>query len=369
MIKVLTLIYSGSFISGLIPTLIKFVYFSKSILRNIRFDLVYLYFLALLFFDLNLHSIVNVFNILLFVFVFKDLIPKSISSNKENISVETLQKKLDFFYIVSSILIIAQKIILFRSDFSGGFSDSINSSATFALFAIFILYKILILNKNSSIAEIVFLILGTFMSEAKLIIFMIFPLSIYFVFKSRFTKSIFSKIVVLILLISIIFASSQIDKIISWSNNTQSNYVSNFISFESKLFPKLNDDKYYMNLVLNGESEYYRWNRINTVRYFFEFSETNQLLFGHQIGAISKSTFGEGLLFKESFFRTTLTNILFGYGLFGLAFVLYVIYKYYGLKTMLYLFVSISYTSSFFSAVFLIWIYSFCNIFLLKKSN
>ena len=369
MIKVLTLIYTSSFISGLIPTLIKFVYFSRSILRNLRFDLVYIYFLALLIFDFNLHSIVNVLNILLFVFVFKDLIPKLITSNKKNINEDELQKKLNLFYIISSILIIAQKIILFRSDFSGGFSDSINSSSTFALFAIFILYKILILNKNSSAAEIIFLILGTFLSEAKLIIFMIFPLSIYFVFKSRLTKSLFSKIAIIFILFSIIFASTQIDKLISWSNNNQSNYVSNFITFESKLLPKLNDDKYYMNLVLNGESEYYRWNRVNSVRYFFEFSETNQLLFGYQIGAISKSTFGQGLLFKESFFRTTLTNILYGYGLFGLAFILYVFYRYYGLKTMLYLFVAISYTSSFFSAVFLIWIYSFCYIFLLKKSN
>lgn len=258
--------------------------------------------------------------------------------------------QLKHFLYLEIILMVFQKFIFFKSDYSGGLSDTKNSSGVFSVLGIiFLIYSFKnykYFNKIEKIYMIIFLVLGTIFSEAKIIIF-ILPFLVFYFFRSKI--SVFK--LTLYLLIFILSASS-IDLLISWSNGSESSYILNFVSDPSILFERQTDSNYYEKLVVEGESADYKWSRFNTVKYFFLESSYLNILFGYQLGSISKSIFGFGSLFSLGFFRTFLSFLLFNLGLFGTFIFFYLIFRRSNiLKVVIILFISF-YTSALSTFIF-----------------
>tara|TARA_B110000902_G_scaffold191200_1_gene216540 strand:+ start:3544 stop:4362 length:819 start_codon:yes stop_codon:yes gene_type:complete len=232
---------------------------------------------------------------------------------------------LKHFLYLEIIFIITQKLIFFRSDFSGGLSDSVNSSGVFSVLSIiFLIYLFKNYNSINKIERkylIIFLSIGTIFSEAKIIIFL-FPFLAFYFFRNKINSFKFILLVILFLI-----SASTIDLLISWSNGSESSYIFNYVSNPSTLINKQTDSDYYQKLIIEGESEYYKWSRFNTIKFFLLESSNSNILFGYGLGSISKSIFGTGSMFNLGFFRTLLSSLMFHTGLIGTFIFYYLIFK------------------------------------------
>lgn len=205
--------------------------------------------------------------------------------------------RIDKFLRVSIFLMVLQKIILFRSDFSGGFGDSINTSGSFAVIAIYLYLKDKELLKSRLF--LIYLIMGFVFSEAK-VFFYILPLLAIRGFGWK------RLIGLLTALVSVVMLAPYLDQIISWSNNSNNDYFQAFLTNPTRLIERL-----FAFVTVDGTQQI---NRVQTILYYTDL-EAQKIVSGFGSGALSKGLIGNGMLSELKLFRSGLSMLLFEYGL------------------------------------------------------
>lgn len=205
--------------------------------------------------------------------------------------------RIDKFLRVSILLMVLQKIILFRSDFSGGFGDSLNTSGSFAVTAIYLYLKDKELLKSRLF--LIYLIMGFVFSEAK-IFFYILPLLAMRSFGWN------RLIGLLTALVSVFMLAPYLDHLISWSNDSNNDYFQAFLTNPTRLIERL-----FAVVAVDGKNQI---NRIQTILYFTQL-EAQNIVSGYGSGALSKGLLSNGMLSELKLFRSGLSILLFEYGL------------------------------------------------------